>query len=401
MDIDKTVGERVERLRRLAGLSREQLADLAGMSASTIKFVERGARTLTLNVAQRIAPFLHVRSLDELYGESVNVSFGHRPTHAAIPKVRQALTSWPLAATGTPASPDFLLGRLDAAWRTWHTSPRQHSETGSLVPGLITEAQRSVRLLDGDDRRKASAVLAQAYHVAQAYLAWHGDRELCWLTVDRGMAAAMDSDDPLSIASAIWYAAHLLRAAGRSDEALDQLRIAVGMVEPTVADGAHENAAMLADLHLNVALTKARAGDQGAWADWEQATEVIRRALPADYVHPWTRVGSVLADVYAVMIAVDLGYADDAQRRAQDLDPASIPSTDRRARHHVELARAADMSGSPEATLHLLAKAVGISPETAAFSPQARDMAARLVTDGPATIRAEALALAEQVGVHP
>lgn len=401
MEIDKTVGNRVERLRRLAGLTRAQLAQLADVSESTIKFVEYGNRSLTLRVAQRLAPFLHVRDLSELYGSAVQLSLGDRPTHESIPAVRRALTTWPIGVTGTPSTPTYLGGLLDAAWRTWHTSQRQHSETGSLVPGLILEAQRSVKLLDGKDRRKALAVLAQSYHLAQAYLAWHGDRELCWLSVDRGMTAAIDADDPLAIASSIWYAAHLLRAGGRADEALEQLRIAKAMVEPLVVDGQTDAAAMLADLHLNTALTKARSGDQGAWSDWDAANDVIRRTLPSGYVHPWTRVGPVLADVYSVMIAVDLGQPDDAQRRASTIDPATIPSTDRRARHHIELARAADMSGSPEATLHLLSKGVSVSPETVAFSPAARDMAARLVTQGPATIRDDALALAEQVGAHP
>jgi transcriptional regulator with XRE-family HTH domain len=400
VDVVHTVGARVERLRRLAGLTREQLATLSDVSASTIKFVENGRRGLTLRVAQRIAPYLHIRDLTELFGESMKITFGDRPTHEAIPEVRKALTSWPIEVSGEPSSPAYLRGLLDSAWQTWHTSERQHSETGRLVPGLLLEAQRSVRLLQGTEKREALSVLAQAYHVAQAYLAWHGDRELCWLTVDRGMTAAMDADDPLAIASSIWYAAHLLRAGGRADEALDQLRVARGLVEPRVAEGATEYAAMLADIHLNAALTKARSGDQGAWADWESANEVIRRALPPGYVHPWTRVGSVLADVYSVMIAVDLGQTDDAQRRAATLDPATIPSTDRRARHHIELARAADMSGSPEATLHLLTKGHAISAETVEFSPAARDMAARLVTAGPATTRRDAEQLAESIGVH-
>lgn len=158
---------------------------------------------------------------------------------------------------------------------------------------------------------------------------------------------------------------------------------------------------MLADLELCAALTRARAGDAGAWSHWERASEVVRRALPEGYVHPWTRVGATLVDVYAVMCAVDLGDADEAQRRARDLDPASIPSTERRARHYVELARGTDLEGSAEGTLHLLQRAAATSLETVQFSPLAREMVGRLVTEGSAAVRTEAEKLAEQIGYTP
>jgi tetratricopeptide (TPR) repeat protein len=288
---------------------------------------------------------------------------------------------------------------VDAAWQNWHSSRHQRTEAGAVLPGLLTDTQRAVRLLDGDDRRQALAQLAQAYHLAQAYLAWHGDRELVWLTVDRGMAAAVDADDPLAIAHATWYAAHLLRSVGRADEALDRLGEAQQLIEPRVADGPLEFAETLADIHLCTALTKARTGDQGAWANWQAARSVVNRALPEGYVGLRTRVSRPLVDVYGVMCAVELGDPDEARRMAHDLDPESIPSTERRARHYVELARSADLEGGKEAALHLLKTAEATSPETVRFSPAARDIIGRLVADAPAYIRSEAAALAGRADV--
>ena len=156
--------------------------------------------------------------------------------------------------------------------------------------------------------------------------------------------------------------------------------------------------ATLADLWLCSALTRGRSTDQAAWADWEEAAQIVRR-LPDGYVHPWTRVGSALLDVYAVMVAVDLGDRDEAQRRSYDLNPASIPSTERRARHYIELARSADMEGSAEGTLHLLQQAANVSPETLAFSPAGRELVIRLAHEGSALVRSEALALTTRVGL--
>lgn len=399
MQPDPEVGRRVEQLRRRTGLSRERLAGLADISVVLIKFIETGKRSLTLRTAQRLAPHLGVRDLADLFGPQVHLRLEATPSHPGIPEVRRALTAWHLSVQGDPASPQYLRGAVDTAWRTWHTSRQQRTDAGALLPGLLDTAQRSVRLLDGADRRAALPMLAEAYHLAQAYLAWHGDRELMWLCVDRGMAAAQDADDPLAISGATWYAAHLLRAVGRSDDALARLAEARSMIEPWVPDGAVEYAAMLADLHLCSALTRARSGDQGAWQDWESARAVVTRALPPDYVGAWTRISPVLVDVYAVMVAVELGDPDEARRRAERLDPQTIPSTDRRARHLLELARGTDMDSSQEATLHLLTRATDVSAETVAFSPIGRDMVQRLVTDGPLTIRADAEALARRVGV--
>jgi transcriptional regulator with XRE-family HTH domain len=396
--IDPEVGRRVEQLRRRAGLSREKLGALAEISPVTIKFIERGDRALTLRTAQRIAPQLGVRDLGELYGPAVTLSLDGRTPHPYVPEVRRALTNWHLTVQGEAPQPGYLRGAVDAGWRTWHTSPQQRTEAGALIPDLLDQTQRAARLLDGEQRRQALPMLAEAYHLAQAYLAWHGDRELVWLAVDRAMSAALESDDPLAIAGATWYAAHVLRPVGRSEEALDRLREARELIEPQVADGPPEYAAMLTDLHLATALTKARTGDQSAWSDWSNAADVAHRALPDGYVHPWTRVGPVLVDVYSVMLAVDLHDTDEARRRAQSLDPTTIPSTERRARHYIELARMADMDGSPEATQHLLSTAASISPETVRFSPPAQEMVERLVR-GPASIRADAVALAERIGV--
>ncbi|GGM06150.1 MULTISPECIES: helix-turn-helix domain-containing protein [Micromonospora] len=393
-----TPGQRVERLRRAAGLSRERLAGLSSLSPTTVKFIENGRRGLTLRAAQQLAPHLGVRDLGELFGPTVALSLDVRPSHPAVDDVRRALTAWHIKIDGDPESPAYLGGAIDAAWQTWHTSRHQRTEAGLVLPGLLDSTQRAARLHEGDDRRTSLALLAQAYHLAQAYLAWHGDREMVWLTVDRGLSAALDSDDPLAIAQSIWYAAHLLRSVGRADEAVERLREARGLVEPRVADGGPEWAEMLADLHLCSALTRARSGDQGAWSDWDAARRVVERALPEGYVGRRTRVSRPLVDVYAVMCAVDLGDPDEAQRRAHALDPASIPSTERRGRHFVELARSADLEGAREATLHLLARAEATSPETVRYSPPARDIAARLAREAPAAIRAEAVELSRRIG---
>lgn len=396
--IDPEVGRRVETLRRRAGMSREKLASFAGLSPSLIKLVERGDRQLTLRAAQRVAPHLGVQDLSDLYGPTMRLTLDGRPSHPSVPAVRQALTAWPLRVEGQPQSPEYLAGAVDAAWRTWHGSPNQRTEVGLVLPDLLTDAQRAARLHDGQSRRLVLAQLAEVYHLAQAYLAWHGERELVWLTVDRGMSAAQDADEPHAIGWAVFYAAHVLRATGRAPEALDQLREAITLVSP---EAGVESAALLASLHLCSSLTRARAGDQAAWHDWQSADELVTRLFPAAYVHPHHPVGRALVDLYACMLAVELGDPAEAQRRAHTLDPETIPSTAWRASHYIALARGADQEGSQEGTLGLLQRAATTSPETVAYHPQGRELVGRLLVDAGATIRADVQALAQRVGYTP
>jgi transcriptional regulator with XRE-family HTH domain len=396
-DSTSEVGRRLEMLRRRAGLSRERLAALADVSPVLVKFVENGRRSLTLRTALRLAPVLGIRDLAELYGSNLRLSLGRGPSHPRVPAVRLALTGWQLHVAGAPHSPDYLRDAVDAAWRSWHSSRRQRTDLGAVLPSLIASARRSVRLLEPAPRRVALPLLAQCYHLAQVFLAHHGDRELLWLAVDRGMAAAIESGDPLATACGAYYAAHLLRGVGDTEAALQLLGQARAEIEPLARRETRqrpEYAAMIADLCLCTAVTKARNGDRAGWQDWAAARSVVDRLLPPEYVHPWTRVGPVLVEVTAVALAVDLGDVDEAQRRAEGIDPQAIPSVERRARHLVDLARAADLDGAREETLHLLSRAAEVSPETVTYLPVTRELLARLMAVGPATIRPDVLRLA-------
>lgn len=399
-DPKKEVGDRLRQLRERKGFSQKSLAGLAELSESLIKSVETGRRALTLKAAMRLAAPLGITDMEQLYGPSVRLPVEPRPAHPGLPEVRQALTAWTVKVDGLAETPDFIRGRLDSAWQTWHTSVNQRTETARILPGLLDSAQRSARLAEGQDRQRLLALLSHTYHLAQAYLAHHGERELVYLVVDRGMQTALDSDDPLAIGSSVFYAAHVLRGVGRADEAVSNLADALSLVRRDDDESRMlDRLAMEADLLRCSAITRGRNGDQAAWADWTAAAEVARQ-FPAGYVHPWTRVSVPIIDIEGVMIAADLGDVDEVRRRAQSIDPAGIPSTDRRARHLIEIARSTNMEGSPEATLLLLRQALAVSPETVAYTPAARDMADKLVRSAGATIRSDAEDLARRIGLE-
>nr|BFE85860.1 hypothetical protein GCM10020093_084610 [Planobispora longispora] len=106
-------------------MSREVLAGMVGKSASWLKAVEKG-RLLPprLPMLLLLAEALQIRDLIELTGEqSVPVRMFSGPGHPALDSVRDAINNMPLLPIGTVQPLTTLRARLDAAWRTRHSSP--------------------------------------------------------------------------------------------------------------------------------------------------------------------------------------------------------------------------------------------------------------------------------------
>lgn len=398
MGDELTPGARLRLFREAAGKSRPQLAGLMGCSAETVKAIEVGRRELTLTMAMRAARVLDIKDLAALYGADVSYAVLGRPTHEAVPEVSRALLTRRID-DGEPQSTSYIWAALDSAWQVWHTSSKQRTEIGKILPRLIRDARRAATLHDGEDRREAHALLAETYHLSQAWLAWHGDRELVWMSADRACSAAQASDDPLVMARASWYYAALVRAIGHHEDAVLEVDSAIPLVSDRMEDD-RESAAMYVDLEMCAALTLGRAGDESAWARWEKGRAAAQRLLPEGYAHSRTRIGRVLVDVYAVMVAVALGRGDEARRRAAKIDPASIPSTERRARHLVEVARGYQFDGQEMGALHLLGQAVDASTETVIYSPPARALTHELLRLVPASSREDVERIASRIGIQ-
>jgi len=56
---------------------------------------------------------------------------------------------------------------------------------GRILPRLITDARIAARVAEGEDRRAASAVLADVYALVQHEVVWASEAELTWTAADR------------------------------------------------------------------------------------------------------------------------------------------------------------------------------------------------------------------------
>ncbi|MFJ2821671.1 helix-turn-helix domain-containing protein [Streptomyces toxytricini] len=396
-------GQRVQIHRTRRGMTREQLAGLLGHHPSWVKKIETGSmRMPRLPEILRIAQALRIRRLDDLVGDmgaEPHTDLFLGPGHDRLAAVRTALASYPPPGTREAPSPEFLRAALDSAWRARHGAPDHREVVGSLLPGLIRDTQLAARQADtAAERRAALALQAEAFHLAQFFVAYQPDPSLLWRVAERGTAAAHESEDPHAIGMAAWLSAQAHRDSGpgRYEEADEIVRQALHLLEPNL-DGAPQHVqALVGALRAEAGLTAAKRRETGAaWGWWERADQIAQR-LPADYFHPVTSFGRAVMGAHGVSVAVELHSGGEAARQAARAEAATIPSRPRRARHRIEQARAYHLDGQAEAALTTLQQAHATAPdttryngfarvivleETTARAPERRRLASRLAVD--------------------
>ncbi|MEU2609280.1 helix-turn-helix domain-containing protein [Streptomyces albus] len=385
-------------------MSRPVLAGLCGRGPDWLKKIETGERPLdSYTLLLRLAAALQVSDLSALTGAdavSQPVPLG-RLNHPAMPDIWAAVMSRRLATGGDDTEVDVraLQGSVDQTWRLWHTSGHNRTEVGALLPDLIRQAEAAVRHLDGENRRAAFVALSDTYRLTGQATAYVAPAELAWVVADRALAAAQQADDPAAIGAAAWNMGNILRETSYPDEALRTATEAADLLRPHLETGPKDWRGIYGALQLHAAVTCAREGREGdAWRFWDAGNQVAK-SLPPSYVHPSTVFGRANCDFHAVSVATDLRKSGKALSLADDIDPDVMPSTERRARLWVEVARGHLQRGDATAALHVMQRAHKIGAETVAYTPSARTAAAELWRKAPRALRAEAGELATAVGV--
>jgi transcriptional regulator with XRE-family HTH domain len=271
MNGELTFGQRLRIRRERAGKTRAVLGGLVGRSEEWIKAVENGRLLIPrLPMLLRLADVLGVDDLAELTGDQsvpvATITKAGRDDAAAVAAAINATVREPI---DDPSMQAFTT-RVDEAWRLWNHSYAERGAVAAILPGLITEARRMVRSLEGAERRRALAELARVYHLAQLYFAHQPAAEFVWLSADRAMTAAQDADDPAAIAAAAWYYAHVYRGSAQYEAAEQTSMEAAELLDP---DAGGEQLARWGQLQLGIGLGHAKAGRSGqAWRHWDMAS---------------------------------------------------------------------------------------------------------------------------------
>ncbi|MBO0917550.1 helix-turn-helix domain-containing protein [Streptomyces laculatispora] len=401
---DLSTGERIRVLRESRGMSRPVLAELCGRGPDWLKKIETGERELRSHtLLLQLAAALQVSDLSVITGSSAGtaqpVPLG-RLSHPVMPDIWSAVMTRSLTAPASgPVDPAILQGRADQTWRLWHTSAKNRTEVGALLPSLIRDAETATRSLTGEQRRTALVALSDIYRLTGQATAYVAPAELAWVVADRALSAAQDADQPAAIAASAWNMGNILRETSYPEESLRVVMEAADLIRPHLEGAPDDWRGIYGALQLHAAVTAAREGREGdAWRYWGKGDQVAK-SLPASYVHPSTVFGRANVDFHAVSVGVDLRKAGKALSAADDIDPDVMPSRERRARLWVEVARGHLQRGDRTAALHVMNLAHEIGAETVAFTPSARTVAADLWRTAPRALRGEASLLAAAVGV--
>ncbi|MFE5327277.1 helix-turn-helix domain-containing protein [Embleya sp. NPDC056575] len=395
---DIPIGERVRFHRTRRGRTQAAVAGLVGIAEDYLSQIERGLKTPTIAVLHALAKELGVPT-SALLGE---------PHQVQEDRVRNGLDVVERALMGLGPSPDdpppdlpILRERVESAWRTYQSSPTRFSDTGVLLPPLITDTDYALRSwrTSGETRqfREAHRIAADLYGLLRTYCKRTGRMDLSLLAADRARRSAVEADDPLRIATSDWNLGHVLLSDGEPEGAELVARRAAAKLGDW--QSVSDVAALYGSLHLVIAVALARR------RRWSDARKVLREhADPAARVAgegnvQWTAFGPTNVLLHRVSIEMEAGETGHALRIASGVNPSVMPSVERQATHLLELTRCYEQRREDPAVLLHLKEAERVAPEDVHNSLLVRDLVRGLRQRARPSYLREVAALAARMGM--
>ena len=403
-----SIGERIKHYRRRRGISQITLAQLVGRSESWLSQVERGIRSVDrFSTILELSKVLKVEVV-ELTGRRFSLAPNGGLHYAAVEQIRKALVQYdaipalllpPGAERRAEKPPDLARLRrgVEEANRLYQAS--RYIAVGELLPGLIVQAQRASRELDGADRRMAHGVLAEVYHITAKTLSRVGEAGLAWLVADRAVTAAEQSETPLLMAATAYHLGQAFLREGRLDQSLSVALRAAEMLDRDTRGATPERLSAIGGLYLTGVIAAARSSERAQTAELLTRAERLAEDLGQDRNDLWLAFGAANVAIHRVAVAVELGEPGEAIRRGEALDLSQLPPEllGRRSQLLVELARAYAQRRMDAAALNTFLEAEEVAPEALRFNgvvhsvvrelrrrehrrstPQLREFAARL-----------------------
>ncbi|MFJ5156598.1 helix-turn-helix domain-containing protein [Streptomyces sp. NPDC088353] len=320
------LGRTLRRLRRLAALTQEELAERSGVSVDVIRQLEQGRKH-----SARL-PTLH--ALANGLGVELTTLLGDPPPAVAatgendgprLVAVRRAVMPALWGPQPEPTGPDFSIERLREqiadAWSQYHSA--EFDTVMKTLPDLIAGA-RSATVSEADDDRKAGftalgKVLQLAGHVAVRM----GKTDLALTSLECAIEAAQQSDDPLLTLMLANSVAWTYQRQGRLEDALHIALYAAELTE----EGGHTDTAdglkVWGALTMSAATSAARSGDYTRAA--EMMAEAETAAARVSKLPPGgdNRMVSVFSPssvrIERVRLAVQYGHPDEALALAKGM----------------------------------------------------------------------------------
>lgn len=378
---DESVGQRAAQLRRLRGLTQQQLAEFAGVSLSLVRRVEQGQVPATPAFIGAVARALK-SSPAEIQGQPFRGDTAESDrVHASIGPLRAEVAMSGIPDDGiAPRPPAELQARVGAASQLAHRV--QLVRLGDNLPGLLADLRTTAAHADRARAPSIHAMLAETWGNARMIARILGYPDLAAATAERYAQAAEDSADPYAIAIGTSLRAAELIQVDRGRAAAALLESALHATGEPTESGPPQAWAAWGWSHLQSALAAARGAGNSEAADAHLA-EAARAAghLDADADHYRMTVNRTNVAIWSVGLAVELGNGAQAVRRASTMRSFTGVTPNRVSHHYIDLARAHLYAGDRNAALESLLTARKLAPQQTRYHPQVREtvlMLARL-----------------------
>jgi hypothetical protein len=265
----------------------------------------------------------------------------------------------------------------------------QYRRLAGLLPRLISAGHQ---LAASSGTRENTAQVAGVYTLATRMLIKLDDQQLGWMAADRARILAAGSGDPLLTGETARNLAVLARKAGWHDQALS-----IALTAASAPALAGPDPALIAERGLliqSAAYTAARAGDQDTMRGLTAHAASLARQLGGTVMLRDHGGGFTPATVELHRISAE-NYAGDpatAVAAARSINPAALPTTERRARYWTDTARAYRTRGHRDDCIEALLAAEHQAPQEIHARPAIRDIIRELLITGRTTPELRGLA---------
>lgn len=324
---NEDLGRTLRRLRRLASLTQEELAERSDVSVDVIRHLEQGRKqSARLPTLHALANGLGVE-LTTLLGDPPAVASTGESDGPRFVAMRRAIMPTLWGTVPELPGPDFSLDRLREqiadGWTQYHSA--EFDTVMKALPELISDA-RGVTALgnpDDDERRAGFAFLGKALQLAGHVAVRMGKTDLALISLERAIDAAGRSSDPLLLPMIVNSTAWTYQRQGRLEDALGiALRTADDMAEAG-RTGTADGLKVWGALTMSAATSAARSGDyERAAAMMETAEKEAARVakLPDGGDNRMVSVFSPSSvRIERVRLAVQYGHPQDALALAKGM----------------------------------------------------------------------------------
>lgn len=279
--VEVHLGDRLARLRRLAGFTQEQAAERSGVSVDVIRKLEQHrkhyARLPTLHA---LAKGLGVE-VTALFGDPPAVASNGAPDPPGLVGLRRAvmpsLVPRPPGDLGA-LSIGVVRAEIADAWTLYHSA--DFAQLLSLLPGIIADARLLAAVGNPEQKAAGSAALGKALQLAGHLAIRLGKTDLALSALERAAVAAGESIDDLLTPMVYNSVAWAYQRQNRLDDAEELAVTAADQVEAGKLDSA-ARVRVWGGLVMSGATSAARRGSYDEARDMMATAERGARRLVA------------------------------------------------------------------------------------------------------------------------